>query len=244
MLFCDHPTLDVWTPDFSTSELANPTWTRAKYGEVELCNSLEWADWASNPIQVQICDACGTPGCASGGYVHISTLKDVVLWTMPQRETSDTLEAKLLPASSIARFGAIAFPTRVWASFHQAAADVPETVALPGADGPSICDAWINGPGRPSEADRAVDWLRTRLLAADTLDVPAAIGSIEQWIGWFRERARVEIDGSILPIQSVGAVIEKFYFDGPGTEDWPALAHYDGALVPALNDAYVFVPTP
>lgn len=241
MLFCDHPTLDVWTPDFSTSGLANPTWTRAKFGEVELCNSLEWADWGPNPIQVQICDACGTPGCASGGYVHISILKDVVLWTMPQRETSEPLEGKLFPASCVARFGAIAFPKSVWTSFHESAIEVPEPEALPRSDGQSVCDAWINGPARRSNDDVG-DWLRAQLLAADTLDVPAAIQSIEQWIGWFRDRARVGIDGSILQVESAGAVIEKFYFDGPGAEDWPALAHYNGALVPALSDAYMFVP--
>ena len=56
------------------------------------------------------------------------------------------------------------------------------------------------------------------------------------------KRARVEIDGSILQVESARAVIEKFYFDGPGAEDWPALAHYNGALVPALSDAYMFVP--
>ncbi len=167
MLFCDHPTLDVWTPDFSTSGLANPTWTRAKYGDVELCNSLEWAHWAPNPIQVEICDACGTPGCASGEYVHISTLNDVVLWTTPRRDTCDALEAKLFPASSVARFGAMAFPKNVWTSFHEAAVEVPESVALPGSDGQAICVAWLHGPRRPSNADSLVDWLRARLLAGE-----------------------------------------------------------------------------
>jgi hypothetical protein len=48
MVFCDHPTLDAWSPDFSTSGLANPTWTRAKCGDVELCNSLEWAGYLNS----------------------------------------------------------------------------------------------------------------------------------------------------------------------------------------------------
>lgn len=148
-----------------------------------------------------------------------------MLWTTPRREPSDALEGKLFPASSVARFGAIAFPKSVWTSFHKAAVEVPESVALPGSDGQAICDAWIDGPGRPSNADSLVDWLRPRLLAADTFDVATAIRSVEQWIGWFRERARVEMDGSILPVQSAGAVIEKCYFDGPGAEDWPALTH-------------------
>jgi hypothetical protein len=163
---------------------------------------------------------------------------------MPRRETAKTPDGKLFPASSVARFGAVAFPKSAWTSFHVAAVEVPDAVDLPRSDGQSICDAWINGPGRPSNADRVVDWLRTRLLAADDLDVPAAIRAVEQWIGWFREGTHAEIDGYILPVQSAGAGIEKFYFDGPGAEDWPALAHYNGALVPALSDACMFVPAP
>jgi hypothetical protein len=246
MFFCEHPTLDVWSPEFSTSGLASPspTWTRAKCEGIELCNSLEWTGWTTNPIQVQICDTCGTAGCASGGYVHLSALRDVVLWTTPRRETAVAFDGKLFPASSVARFGAITFPESVWTSFRAAAVEVPDTKALTRSDGQSICDAWINGPARAPNHDSVVDWLRVRLLAADTLDALAAIQSVEQWIGWFRERARVEIDGSILPVQSAGAVIEKFYFDGPGAEDWLALAHYNGTLVPALGDAYMFVPGP
>ena len=84
MLLYDKPSLEKWSPDFSSSGQSSPVWTRLKYGQVELCNSLEWTDWTPNPVQVQICDACGTPGCASGGYVHISVLNDLVLWTVPQ----------------------------------------------------------------------------------------------------------------------------------------------------------------
>lgn len=131
MLFCDHPTLDVWTRDFSTSGLANPTWTRAKCGEVELCNSLN----ALIGVQTRSKFRSATPAVLLGappeGYVHISILKDVVLWTMPQREKSEALEGKLFPASCVARFRAVAFPKSVWTSFHEAAIEVPEPEALP-----------------------------------------------------------------------------------------------------------------
>jgi len=44
--------------------------------------------------------------------------------------------------------------------------------------------------------------------------------------------------------QAVVARLEGGGSDGPGAEDWPALAHYNGALVPALSDACMFVPAP
>lgn len=45
----------------------------------------EWTDWATTPLQAQICDACGTVGCASGGYIHLSVLRDFVFWTTPRQ---------------------------------------------------------------------------------------------------------------------------------------------------------------
>ncbi len=160
MFFCDNPTLEIWNPDFSTSGLPSPTWTRVKYGGVELCNSLEWTHWATNPVQVQICDVCGTAGCASGGYVHVSALGEIVLWTMPRREMSDAIEGKLFEASGVARRGAIAFPNSVWTSLHAAALEVPETAVLPRSDGESICDAWIVNPPRLANTDDVIDRLR------------------------------------------------------------------------------------
>ncbi len=34
-----------------------------------LVNMLECVEWADDPVQVEICDACGYAGCATGGYV-------------------------------------------------------------------------------------------------------------------------------------------------------------------------------
>jgi len=84
MVFCSSPSFETWSPDFSSSELTNPTWTRLRLDRTELCNSLEFVDWINNPVQVQICDACGTVGCASGGYIHLSTIGEFVIWTRPQ----------------------------------------------------------------------------------------------------------------------------------------------------------------
>jgi hypothetical protein len=53
--------------------------------------------------------------------------------------------------------------------------------------------------------------------------------------------AGVEIKGSILAYPTGEEAIEKLYFDGPGSEDWPAFAHYKGMLVPALSLDNIFL---
>ncbi|MBV9764974.1 MAG: hypothetical protein JOZ48_09025 [Acidobacteriaceae bacterium] len=170
MLFCDRLSVEAWSPDFSSSGSANPVWTRARCDGVELCNSLEGIDWSSNPIQVQICDACGITGCASGSYIHLSAMRSTVFWTTPRREdASQILEGSFLPATALARFGAVAFPASAWDSLRVRAPEVPEINRLAAADGRAIRDAWIVASSRPASPGELVSWLRGRLLGTDTL---------------------------------------------------------------------------
>lgn len=85
MFVCDQLRTEVWHPDFSTSKQASPAWTRVTCRGLQITNSLEWADWEENPVQVILCDACGHQGCASGGYVHVSHLQRPVIGTLAMK---------------------------------------------------------------------------------------------------------------------------------------------------------------
>ncbi len=241
MFLCRQPSTERWSPDFSASGEKNPEWTRANCGEVELCNSLEWAEWSANPVQVQLCDACGTVGCASGGYAHVSTLSNLVLWTAPQTVAESDFD-RIFPANPIERFGAVVFLPDVWMQLRSVAANVPDAHQISPSNGCAIRDAWISGPHRPKGEDRLRDWLHRRLLAADSLDCVEAITWVEHWLSWFDSKTSIAIEGYIATTEDSGALIEKLYFDGPGSEDWPALARLDDRIVPALSPTHVFVP--
>lgn len=211
-----------------------------KHGEVVLCNSLEWTEWKFNPVQVELCDACGTTSCASGGYVHISVIQDFVLWTMPAQARD--AEEVCFPATAIERFGSVAFPAVAWESFRNFAVDVPPISDLTRSDGRVLRDAWAIGQSRPKDVDRLLPLLRSCLLGADTLDVSEAIRWIEHWLCWFEERSQSVISGALQTPEVTGATIEKLYFGGPGTADWPALARIGDLFVPALSPNHIFVP--
>jgi len=245
MLLCDQPTIEKWSPDFSTSEQPNPIWTRVKHEQTVLCNSLEWTEWSANPVQVEICDACGTVGCASDGYVHVSTFGDLILWTIPTHSTvHDVEETGLFPATAIQKFGSVAFPVSVWESFHLAAVKVSAFRSLARADGRALRDAWAVGQTRPKAVDKLMPLLRDCLLAADTLDVPEAIRWVEHWLRWFDERAGTAVEGLLKSQESAGATFEKLYFDCPGTADWAALAKIGDSFVPALDPNHILVLQP
>ena len=84
--------------------------------------------------------------------------------------------------------------------------------------------------------------LRACLIAADRLDTPDAIRWIEHWLDWFDERGENEVKGALTSPEAVAAIIEKLYFDGPGTADWVALARIGDHFAPVLGERHVFVP--
>jgi hypothetical protein len=240
MLLCCEPTFETWQPDFSSAGLSSPTWTRLRSVGSVLCNSLESVEWGGNPIQVQICDACGFAGCSSGGYVHISALSDLILWTSPQVQDSHEVFDETYPATAIQRFGACGFPAESWKSLREAASKVPDVLSIPRSNGRAIADAWAMGPGRPRGLEQLVPMLRKRLLAADSLGNTEAIHWVDYWLNWFGERADRGIEGVL--IQSTSDPIETLYFDGPKAEDWPALAKRGNSYTPVLSPNYVFIP--
>jgi hypothetical protein len=242
VLFCHCPTLEKWSPDFSSSGLPNPIWTRVLCDETELCNSLEWTEWIQNPVQVQLCDACGTVGCASGGYIQLSAIGDYVFWTTPQSDkVSEGVDAPF-PAAALVKFGAVAFPNEAWERLRSAEYEVPEARCVSRANGLALLDAWAVGPGRPRAVDRLLPMLRTRLLSGETLEPAAAIEWIERWLNWFHSKGDLPINGNIISPDLAKTPIETLYFDGPRAEDWPALARFGEGFVPALDPTHIFIP--
>ena len=123
-----------------------------------------------------------------------------------------------------------------------AAHEVPDLRRFPPSDGNAIRDAWIASQSRPNSPDDIVPWLRSRLLDADTLEVSAAIEQVELWLNWFQQGAGVAIQAVVKRADEVGAAIERLYFDGPGADDWAALARYRDSYVPTLGPNYILVP--
>ena len=81
-----------------------------------------------------------------------------------------------------------------------------------------------------------------RLLAADSLDSAAALQWVEYWLNWFAEREASAITGILAGATEAETTLEILYFDGPGSDDWPALAPYRGSFVPAFGRDHVFIP--
>lgn len=235
MLICDQPSFEKYLADFSLLGAPNPVWTSVTCEKIQLCNSLEEASWGSNPVRVEQ----HWPFVGVASEADISRLGDFVLWTWP----ADPSEPGG-PASAFFSFGAVAIPATTWQLFRAAAAVVPKLEDLPPSNGSYLRAAWVMGQIRqPFEDDKLMAWLRANLLAADILDNVDAIGWIEHWLHWFRERAHTPVKGSLVPISSANAEIATLYLeDSELGGEWPAIGKCGESFVPAFGSSHVFIP--
>jgi hypothetical protein len=239
MIECVHAELNDWSPDFSSAGLRNPTWTRVSYDGVLMCNSLEWTDWLQNPVQVVLCDACGSAGCATGGYVHVSRFGDHLLWTRPQIDASDSWQREQYQAAfPLRRFGAVAIPRDTWSSWRARVPGLPTPEEFAVASGRHVLDAWLSGNRGEqdcSSADELIPRLRKRLIASDSFDVPLTLGYVEQVLHQLENLGQNAAASRMVHATTLGARVEVLYFDGPSDEDWPAFAIKDFTAIPAFS---------
>jgi hypothetical protein len=246
MLICDDIELTTWTPDFSSSGQANPQWTRVSCRGLQLTNSVEWVDWATNPVQVVLCDACGYPHCNQGNYVHVSKLADLVIWSSPHLDRSDDWAvSQYTPSLALRKCGAVALPKSEWARFRSLSDSVPSHTELAPATRRVLADSWrssASGPARVNSLVEVIPMLRERLLATDRFEPGEAIRILAPLLDWLGEAPEEPLSGVIRDLQSVAAQVETFYFDGPREHDWAAFALLGGSPVLALSGELVFVP--
>ena len=85
--------LKKWSPDFSSSSQSDPTWTRIVVDDFVVCNSIEYTDWATNPVQIHQDEFCGFG--PTGYNVDITRLGTNVLWTPTPPSESDGKEGRV-----------------------------------------------------------------------------------------------------------------------------------------------------
>ncbi len=135
MIVCSTLRFDAWRPDFASSGLSNPIWTRVWFKKMLLCNGLEGVDATTNPIQTLICEQCGISGCQQGGYVHLSRLDGLVLWSAPVLDEPEPWEIRHFRAPNVVLdHGALAIPAEQWRKLRNINPGLPHIDGLESID--------------------------------------------------------------------------------------------------------------
>lgn len=243
MIDCGNYQLEKWQPDFSSSGQSSPEWIRVKCSDVKICNSLEWLDWEDNPVQVEICDACGTPGCQSGGYVHVSRLGEHILWTKPYIDESDEwARTQYEAAFALRKAGSVVIPDSVLSQWQRETNKNRSLNWYPRTTRADLAAAWFMEKYpylKMTSIKDVIPYLRKELLGADTLDVTTAIDRTEALVEWFVQKPEQELRGELMaPWPEL--TVETLYFDGPAEKDWPAFAIDEAELFPAFGKNWVY----
>jgi len=112
-------------------------WTQIRFARETLCNSVEFVDWDSDPVQLTICDFCGTPGCSSGGYARVTTTGSQLLLVEPEL-SFDGEEASYSASHLLRRFGALVIPADV-----AVAMQIAPLTRFRGTTRRDIINAWL-----------------------------------------------------------------------------------------------------
>jgi hypothetical protein len=256
VLVCAAPELVPWRPDFSSSEQGSPPWTRLVCNGEQLTNAINAVDWLDKEpaVQVELCECCGFAGCTTGGYVHVSRLGSLLLWTPPHVDLSDPFEASQYRASDpVRRHGAVAIKVDDWDRWRRQFDRLPAADEFPQTLRRDLLAAW-RGEAQIfrqfDSPDDLVDLARQRAVAADPSSLEGALAQIEMVAGWLWADPDVVVDGSLVNAVSEGAAVETIYFDVPDTFDrdvlreWRATSRIGDQITVVLAGELVLVPPP
>ena len=76
----DNPTIESTVLDFSSSGQVAMSVSRLVQDGQVIFNAIELIDWQPHAFQATVCEACGTPGCASGGWIALRSSGGLVLF--------------------------------------------------------------------------------------------------------------------------------------------------------------------
>lgn len=247
MLVARDLSTESWRPDFGSSSQGSPTWTRLLFEGRELANSLEAPEWGENPVQVVVCDSCGFPQCAPGGYVHMSRTPGYVVWTLPQTHVDDDFERRQNAVSgSVHKSACILIPRAAWDTLSRPREWMPDSADLEPMTGRALLDGWRHGAPATARVERPeelVPLLTRQILACGTLTPREAVDRVSDLVEWLTSSLVQPVRGEFVSPEAVGATTETLYLDGPRTEEWVALALVGDHTMLAFSREWIFQPT-
>ena len=73
------PVIERVVLDFSSSGQPETRVSRLMQDGQVIFNAIELIDWTPSPFQAIVCETCGTPGCASGGWLNLRSTGELIL---------------------------------------------------------------------------------------------------------------------------------------------------------------------
>lgn len=164
--------------------------------DLELANMLRCIDWSEDPVQLVVCDSCGSVGCASGNYVALRRLGDFVAMAPPAKgyaaSADASAKAQYIEPAFMRRRGVPLIPIAEWERIRAEGAPLPGSAGLAALRWSEVLlAAQIEAPlrllGEPGE--RPPGRLGARVAATDPWIDPETLDRLGELDVWGRTSA-------------------------------------------------------
>jgi hypothetical protein len=211
--------------DFASSGRGRRAATAVSAAGIRLFNAIELVDFEPSATQVEICEGCGCPHCAPGGWVAFRRIGERVAWVPAWDEMEDGRweMSEYGPPAFLQSRGVPVFSAPAWDRLRALHSRLPDAGTLPpinSRDAARLCQ-W-SAPGRVLGTFPAVPRTRRDLLIAVTEgDLGAEAECVDQCLrDHYEGRQAMELVPQQIPVAPI-----EFWLDLPGTPSWKSLGH-------------------
>jgi hypothetical protein len=214
--------------DFSSSGQGRRASTAVSAAGIRLFNAIELVDVDPSATQVEVCECCGVPQCAPGGWVAFRRIGERVVWVpaWDEMENGRWAMSEYSPPAFLQSRGAPVFSAPAWDRLRALQSGLPDAHALPqinSREAARLCQ-WA-APGRVLGTFPDVPRTRRDLLVAvSDGDVGTEAECVDQCL---RDHYEAKHAMELVPHDAPVAPIE-FWLDLPGTPSWKRFGHLDG----------------
>jgi hypothetical protein len=202
-----------------------------------LFNAIELVDVKPATTQVQVCNCCGIPNCATGNWVVFRRIGEDVVWlpAWNEMEKGEFEMSEYSPPLFLRSKGAPVFSAGCWERLRSLQSRLPVANELPqinSRETSRVCQ-WA-APGKVLGEFPAEPRMNRDLLVAVTNgDLAIEADLVDHCLRYHFENAQpmetVELPASVEPIE--------FWLDLPGTPGWKSFAHLPDQLCFLMDDS-------
>lgn len=197
-------------------------WTRLRYGEIEISNCIDLADWTSAPVVPMVCETCGEAHCF-GWNAHVVRTETQLLW-MPAFNGTSMHAVEDQHYYSINEAFLIDFDD--WEATQEYQRNMPPFGSFPVITNHDLYHLWLQHRPKFALPDAYHTWdqhLQQQCVASHPYDLDEA-RAIVAVLESVLDSPPVEQQGSFQRVKVDAESFNTFYFEGEGTPEFPAFS--------------------
>lgn len=189
---------------------------RLLYGHLQLSNSVDDADWRSDPVMPVICESCWLLSCGRKDSAHVVRTDSQLLWMPPYGDWD--------PFDSIS--DSLIIKISEWQRVQEECPSLPDVGEFPQITNHDVVQLWLQerpAVAIPGEEQELELHLRKSCVASHPFELDNAIEVIRGHLGVL-DQPPVELFGTFQEVATDPELFNSFFFDGDESPEFAAFS--------------------